>query len=304
MQKNNLILGGIFVFLLVLAFAFDPLVEWKNDFGKPDNFFEDVNFSEIDNVEISNPDGSISFLKQGDSWLIADTKDFFVTDNDSAFIDLLEDASSKEFFLVSENSDKKTEFQVSEDGARVKLRQGDKVILDFIVGKQSSDYTSTYISLPGKPETYSVSSGFSYLYSKPIDTWYDKDILSFGKDEINKIRFQYPESEFTIEKIDEKWTGILPYSFYISEAKIDKIINVLSNLTAIEIPTQTFEGTGLENHSAIIEIQANDSSYTIMLGEDNGEEFYFLKKGDSDNIYLITKEDNDTLYTSIRTLRY
>ena len=86
----------------------------------------------------------------------------------------------------------------------------------------------------------------------------------------------------------------------------------MSNLSSAEIPEQTFEGTGLENHEMIVQATGEELDHVLMIGgmkqlenEDDEEEekLYYAKKGDSDNIYLIREDQKDELQKQIWQLR-
>ena len=126
---------------------------------------------------------------------------------------------------------------------------------------------------------------------------------------MTKLRLQYPKQQLVIEKDNEEWKGVEPYSFKTSKEKIEKILKVMTNLQAVEIPVQSFEGTGLEKNDLIIQITGeNGLDNTLMVGdeyvnEETGVKLYYAKKGDSDNIYLISEEEKDKLVTTIVGLR-
>ncbi|PLX20920.1 hypothetical protein C0584_04005 [Candidatus Parcubacteria bacterium] len=303
MRKENLILGGVFLVLLLLAFVFEPLMDWKNSLGGPDNFFEDVNFEDVTKINIEKNSEKISLERQGDKWKIGGTKDFFVRDTDEIFVSYVEEAIDADFELAGNNIDKKSEFETDNSGARVSFEEDGELIVDFIVGKMTSDFSGSYVSLPDSSETYKVAANLSYAFNKDVNTWYDLMIFSDDAENVNKIRFQYPNSEFTVEKIDDVWSGTLPYSFSVSEEKIQSILEIMTSLNASNIPAQTFEGTGLEKHLIIIEASGDEVQNVLMIGDANENGEFFTKKGNSDNIYLISPETKETLDTRIRYLR-
>ncbi len=219
---------------------------------------------------------------------------------------MLQDAAKAEMDLISKSKEKKSEFHTDEEsGICVKLIQGGQTTVDFIVGKRAMDFTSAYISQPESDNTYSIKADLYSVFG--ISDWYDKTIFSSDKEKINKIRLQYPDREFTAEKtaVDgvDAWEGTMPYKFNVNKDKIDKILDIMSNLTATEIPEQKFEGTGLEKHLIIAQATGEGIDNILMIGGDNGEELYYAKKSDSDNIYLIAKEQRDELYKRIDDLR-
>ncbi len=309
MSKQNIILGIIFVVLLGLAFAYQPLKDWYENYHKDKNFFVNINFDDVNRMEVEG-EKKIVLIREGDKWKIDGTKDFYLNEGRATRIkNAFEEAKKNNLDIISENKEKKEQFLTNEKGVRVKLFKDNDLVCDFIVGKLASDFRSTYISKPDLDKTYLVKANFNGAFNH--DDWYDKTIFSTSKDKITKIRMQYPNREFTIEKIKdgdkEKWEGVLPYKFSVDEKKIDKILDIMTSLRAAKIPEQKFEGTGLEKHLIIVEASGDDVDNIIMIGDaykgENGEELYYAKRGDSDNIYLITKEQRDELDKTIRDLR-
>lgn len=307
MDKKTLKLGGILIILIVLAYLYQgPLAEWRSSLGKPKNFLAGINAELIDRVEIAKNE-KVTVLEKHDSrWKIGGTKDFYIEESLAAsLIDNLKKAAQTETELASANKEKKGEFQTDESGINVKLYQGDDNAADFVIGKRAADFTSTYVSQPESDNTYAIKADLYSVFGR--SDWHDKTIFSSVKEKINKIRLQYPDREFTVEKTTadgaDKWEGTIPYKFSVNKDKIDKILDIMSNLTAAEIPEQKFEGTGLEKHLIIIQAAGEGIDNAIMIGGDNGEEFYYAKKSDSDNIYLITKEQRDALDKRIGDLK-
>lgn len=305
MNKKNFTLGGALIILVALAYLYQgPIKEWRQDSGKPKNFLAIVDVEQIDKIEIIKNEEVTVLEKAGERWKIGGTKDFYVKDElVSSLKSGLDEAVEADIELVSGNKEKKSDFQTDlENGVNVKLSQGDQAIADFIVGKRAVDFTSTYISELESDNTYIITADISGVFNY-ID-WRDKTIFAFDKEKISKIRFQYPDREFTITKTLEHentetaeygWEGALPYKFSIDQKKIDVILDIMSNLTAVEIPGQNFEGTGLEKNLIIAQVYGEGIDNILMIGDANEDELYYAKKGDSDNIYLIVKEQRDEL---------
>ncbi|MCK4554661.1 DUF4340 domain-containing protein [Candidatus Parcubacteria bacterium] len=336
MNKRTLILGGILIILIALAYFYQgPIKDWRADLGKPDNFLAIVDVEQIDKIEIVRSGKTTILEKHGDKWKIVGTKGFYVKqDLADSLKSGLDEAVEAVVELASSNKDKKSEFQTDlENGVNVKLiytpdpsQEGnDEVAADFIVGKRGVDFTSTYISEPASDNTYILKANISSLFNR--GDWYDKTIFSSDKAKISRIRFQYPTREFTITKtqkyentetLEQEWEGILPYEFSVDAEKIDTILDIMSDLTAVEIPEQNFAGTGLEKNLIIVQAIGEDIDNTLMIGDayktaesllgDSAEAvdddgLYYAKRGDGDNIYLITKEQRDELDKRIMGLK-
>jgi hypothetical protein len=303
MNKKTYILGVVFIILLGLFFAYEPFLNYRQNYGKPKNFFSSIKLSDIDKIEI-NRQGKIIVLEgHGNIWKIGGTKDFYVdTAALTALKNNLADAAKAKFEIISEKREKQTDFETTaEIGAQIKLSSGEKVLADFILGKNGNDYSSSYLSLPGGDITYIIKTALSIPDNN--SGWYAKEIFKFDKEKINKIRFQYPDRQFSIEKINNVWEGVSPYKFKINNEKLTSTIDILSELQAVDIPKQNFSGTGLEKHPVIVQVVGDGIDSTIMLGGQDEEGRYFAKKGDSDNIYLVAETVKKELDKKINDLK-
>jgi hypothetical protein len=316
MNKKNLILGGVLVILIILAFVFEgPFKTWKENWSKPDNFFANIDFNQINKISLSGVDEDITFVEVNDKWMIDGTKDFWLTETQVNNIQsALVDAKNTDLELVSENQEKKSEFMTDENGKKVELLKDDELILEFFLGKTGNDFSSTYVSSQNSDNTYLVKAALSSAFNQ--SNWYDSNIFDSEAEKIDKIRFQYPNESFVIAKEvadneaeADSWKGIEPYDFNVKTENIEEIINIMSKLKAVEIPAQTFEGTGLENHEIIVQATGEGVDNTIMIGGEklqeveDAEPLYYAKKADSDNIYLISKEQRDELEKKIWQFR-
>jgi hypothetical protein len=309
MSKKNLILGVALLLLVLIAYVYSgPFKEWKADLGKPANFLAKLDVSKISAIEVTGGEKTMVVNKAGDRWRIDGTKDFYLTESTAKnLIDSLVGSAESDLVLVSENSESKEDFEISESkGRRVILRSGETVLADFFVGKNTPDFSGSYIGEPKSDNTYEVKTRLSLAFD--TTEWYDKTIFRIEKDLIDKIRFQFPSREFTVEKQalesgELVWGGTLPYKFPVNAEKISEIVDSLSGLQAVYIPEQTFEGTGLEKNLMIIEVSGEGFSHVLMVGEADENNQYYAKKGDSDNIYLIAESDRNLFEKRISDLR-
>lgn len=309
MNKKNIKLGIILVVLIVFAYLYQgPYQKWKANSVKPKNFLVGINIDEIDKIEISEKGKTTTLEKQKagenqpqNKWKLAGSN--FNADQSliDALVNGLKETSKGDLKLASSNKEKKADFQTDESGARLKLSRNGQTAMDFIIGKMSNDFSGAYISKFDSNDTYLAKNNLSSLAA--TEDWRDKTIFSFAKEKVNKIRFQYPDREFTAEKKDGKWSITIPQKIDINKDKIEKIINDISALRAEKIPEQNFAAAGLEKHSIIVQISGEGIDSAIMVGNKNKEGQYFAKKDDSDNIYLITKEQRDELNKKIEDLK-
>lgn len=302
MNKKNLILGGVLLFLIVLAYAYQgPLKKWQKNFNKSTSLLAKIDTAKIDKMEVIKDGQTLAIESQDGRWIVSGTKGFPV--KNEMVIGLFDEmikAKNSEVTLVSANKDKKGEFQTDDSGIVFKFYSADKQIADLVIGKNGSDFASTYISKIGSNETYLIKANLAKYIQGDLR---DGSIFSTDKSKIAKIRFQYPKSGFVIENKAGKWTGVSPWKFSVNKDKAERIAGIMANLSAAEIPEQTFAGTGLEKNLIIVQATGDGVDNTIMIGNDNGQALFYAKKGDSDNIYLISKETRDALEKTIAQLK-
>jgi len=294
MTKKTLILACVLVALIALAYGYQgPLKEWQNNLGKPKNILAGIKIDQVDKIEIINQGKTLVLTKQDQKWKYNQTKDFYADPAVmSRIYNELKTAVESEVELVSNSGERKSEFKTDNTGLEIKIYQAEKPVADFIIGNQASDYLNSYISAPESAATYAVKADLSGAFN-PTD-WRDFTIFSSAKEKINKIRFQYPNREFTVELKNGQWSGLLPYKFAVKTEKIQPVIDIMSNLKAAEIPEQIFNNTGLEKHLIIIEASGEGIDNVLMVGQVK-DDLYYAKRGDSDNIYLISKAERDQL---------
>jgi len=303
MNKKNIVLGGVLLFLIFVAVGYEgPLKSWRQNSGKAKNFLASVEVDKINRIEIKSGTVKTVLEKQGDRYKIADTKDFYVNEEDtSALLSILREAVVSDLEVASKDNEKKRDFFVDEElGIKVELFQDGDTVAEFIVGKITSDYSGSFISQSDSEKTYRINSNLSGFFGK--GDWYDYNIFTLDRTRVNKVRFQYPTREFTVEKTEE-WKGTLPYNFSVNQEKIEKIVDIMTKLKAVSIPEQDFEKSGLADHSIIIQLTGDGIDNTLMIGNSDGEDAYYAKKGSSDNIYLISKQERDELDKQIWELK-
>lgn len=307
MNKKNLILGGVLLVLAAGAYVYQgPGKDWMEKKDEVKNILFGIKIEDADKIEVDAAAGKVSFEKKDNRWKISGTKDFYLPqERYEAIANALKEGIVGDFTVVSQNATKKADFNTDDkNGIKVKITQADKVLGEFVIGKISSDYSSVYLSKLGDSNTYSVKAVGMYS-AFAADDWRDKTIFSGDKEKLSKIRFQdsKKKSEFIVEKKDGKWSGVKPSNFKIGDGKLDAVLENMANLTAIEIPEQKFDKTGLDKQPFIVQATGEGMDNTIMIGNDNGKGNFYAKKGSSDNIYLITKAQKEDLEKTIAGLR-
>ena len=179
MNKKNLYLLGVFAVLVLSAYLIQgPLSDLQEKLSKTKNFLSELDVDSISYIDISSSDNALSLEKQGDKWLISGTKEFYVDDeNIQSALNSLKNAQTAELEIVSNNPDKKSEFETTlATGKFLKFRQGEEVLMEFVLGKTSGDFISSYISQIDRDETYLVKVNLANQWNR--DDWYNTTIFA------------------------------------------------------------------------------------------------------------------------------
>lgn len=298
-----MILGGILLALVAITWTLNgPVKDWRHKKGGESNFLSSLSLEKASRIDIERASTTISLEKDGDRWKVGGTKGFYVK---KEVVDELSFALDKvakgDLDLVSTNKDKKAEFGVDK-GIKVKVAQ-DGANIEFVVGNATANFDGSYVSRVDADKTWKVGVDLSAALSR--GEWRDDQIFSFFKERAAKVRFQYPNRQFIVEKKENKWNGTWPgKGFKVSDDKVDAVLAVLENMKAAKIPTQDFKAFGSpEKNGIIIQVTGEQLDETLMVGNCTKENLCYAKKGSSDNIYMITKEQRDALNKQTRDLR-
>jgi hypothetical protein len=300
MDKKNTILAASLAILILATIAYKAPLTQKAQ--QPEvNILTVDQLNSADEIILESADKNFSIKKEGERWKVSNTKSFYA-DNEkvSRFLSAIKKTGEESLELVSVSSSKKDQLLPKNSSIAVTIKKSGNKEIEVVVAKAPSR-SGSYISLAGKNETYLTKTDIVTLVG--ADDWIDLTIFSGNKDDINRLRLQYPGSEFAMEKKDDKWSGVKPFIFPVSSNKIDEILDIMTNLQGVKIPTQDYKGTGLEKNLIIVQASGANINNTIMVGEADKDGNYFAKRGDSDNIYLITKKQRDELVKKINDLR-
>ncbi|KKR21875.1 MAG: hypothetical protein UT48_C0002G0008 [Parcubacteria group bacterium GW2011_GWE2_39_37] len=293
-MKKNIVLGIILLLLIVAGYLYNgPIKKLRQDSLKPENLFAKLQTENIDKIEVNN----ISILKKGDLWQVQGKKDFKASPSKiSLALERLDEAKNSDVDLVGNNKEKKDVFNTGKNGTEVKLYNGKNLLLDFIIGKPTD---GSYVSRANSAETYKIIGVDLNSAFEGVE-WRDETIVSIDKEKINKLRIQLKDAEYSIEKKNGEWFA---GAVKLNKEKVTKIVELVSNLRANEIPEQDFLPTGLDKSSVIVQATGEGINSTVMVANDNGKEMYYAKNAENDSIYLISKEDREGLNKKLDQLK-
>ena len=293
-NKKTLFLAIALVVLVGLAFAYQgPIKQWQEKASKQKNFLAKIDTEKIDKIMVAK-NGETTLEKGSDGWQVSGTPFKAGKLAMDEALKKLSDASVAELELVSTNKAKKADFKTDSSGVTVKLYQAGKEIAKLVIGKVAADYQSSYIANPDIDSTY-LLKGVNLSYALDKEDWRERTIFAGEAAKFTKLRIQQGKVQFSANLAGDQWTVEDVKKSVLSKEKVDKIIALMANLLATEIPAQDFKAAGLEKNQLIVETSGEGVKNTLMVGNDNGKGMFYAKKGDSDIIYLISKAERDEL---------
>lgn len=205
--------------------------------------------ADISKIEISKADRDIVLKKKDDKWYIAPEGYLVDTHEVGGMLDSMEALTVTA--LVSE-SESYARYDLDDDKKiTVKAWQGDALKRNFDIGKTASSFQHTFVRLSGDDRVYHGRGNFRNQFDQTVGSLRDKTVLSFDDKEIQEIhitkgkeiialkRTEVPVDVTAAEKDAEAAPSPEAGAKMIwqtadgkegDEAKIDRLLNTLSNL--------------------------------------------------------------------------
>jgi Domain of unknown function (DUF4340) len=160
----------------------------------------------ITKIQIQNAGkGEVVLEKQGDTWKLTKPVDYPANQaNVKSLIDNL-----KELRLKDSIDTGKTQYAAfdleDEKAVRVQLYKDNTKAFDLYFGKSGSRGQMT--RLTDKDGVYVTSGYSSYLYTRDVKEWRDREIAKFEDANVISATVNNENGNFSFSKNDDKWTG-------------------------------------------------------------------------------------------------
>ncbi|MCR4736320.1 MAG: DUF4340 domain-containing protein [Treponema sp.] len=168
---------------LLLCICIIQALTSANDKVKIFEFSEDP-----DEIVLENANGSISIVKNGESWLLGDKKypaaDSSISDMINTFKSIK--ALDKVAFASSEESLARYDLNEGKKITALAKKDG-KVLRSLAVGKDATSGSQSYITIDGGKDIYLATGNLSGAFSKSIDELRSREILNLDKTAISSV---------------------------------------------------------------------------------------------------------------------
>ena len=204
-SKTPLLFGGLFILLVIvyLLTSFHPPEKTKGAVQLFRGERPVINKLEFESKQY----GHIVIEEQNGVWNITEPLKYKASEVSvkNTITDLLGIAVDG---VISDRVEAQHTYEVSDStGTAFKVYSNDKLVLDAIVGKYSTDLGHTYARLNGSNEIYLWRGLFSQSVNRGIDEWRDKIIYSFNPVDILSIKaVQNKVKTVELTLADSIWT--------------------------------------------------------------------------------------------------
>ncbi len=197
----------------------------------------------------------VEIVKDGKLWHVKAKGKIYSVDQGIARSMVLEIYNMRAERLAAMDKSEWVKYQVTDTLAtHVKVKQGNKLVADFLVGKfsysQNPQKFNTFIRLSKEDEVYAVDGFLAMTFSKRLDDLRNKVLVSVPSAQITKINFYYPaDSSFELIKVKNGWKL---NGQEADSAKVAGFVNSLSYATGNEFVSDSIT-SGLRIYSLKIE---------------------------------------------------
>jgi hypothetical protein len=256
----------------------------------------------FDTLEVTKAKATTVIKKEGDSYKIVKPISY-PADKDAAKL-AFESLVKMDFdHVVSDQKARHAEFELGDDGLRVALKKGDKLVADLHIGKTSNQMTM--VRVEGKDEVWSTSGIFKYQFDKDTSAWRDKSITTFDEKDADKLEVTAKDgSKIVLSKPTPRDAGPAPeWQVVESSVKVEPfdksvatgVVSQLSNWKSNDFADNAKpEETGLDSPQLAVTVGLrNGKQQTVLVGKKKGDEDFYVKTAGNAQVYLVKKYNLD-----------
>ena len=307
--KQLLILGGVFVFLLLVVLIFE------NPFGKSEHekkvetatpLFPNFDKEQVAKIEVSATGETTTLSKQDGDWVVV-SMDNYPADSEGIAELLTKVGAFKNTQRVSNNPEKQAEFEVDSTGVEAKLMDAnDKLLAHLFIGKITSGFLSSYVRVADSNDVYVAQGNLQSVFNKGTRTWKDRTIFDFNKGIVTQLNISSPEEMVELH-LDENgaWQMLKPVAATAKTTEVDNLLTTFSSLNTDDFAAakDDLAEYGLDVPESTISALLNDgTTATLHIGKEEEGKRY-VKRADKDTVFRLFKSNVDRLITKSDTLK-
>ncbi|OQX71131.1 MAG: hypothetical protein B6D62_02660 [Candidatus Cloacimonas sp. 4484_275] len=289
MNKKNLTALIILVVLIVIYM----LTKLNNKTEKLISFF-DVDSSKVAAIEISTAEDTLKLVKTDGKWMIDYPVKYEPEKRkiDDIFGKVLKAKTSK--IPISESKNSFETYNVTDSlGTKITFfDKNGKILSSAIVGK-SSNYNSSPVRRPDENKIYLLKTNITYTIKPRLDSWRNRYIVNFDKENLSKIFVSYDDNNYTLTATDTLWQYDDEKESFPIKEKNRALKNILSSASKVRVTKfidNDFEKYAKDFENPILELTIEDfdnNSWHLKFikGEDN--KVIIQKNDETEHLYMV-----------------
>ncbi|MCX2800777.1 DUF4340 domain-containing protein [Microbulbifer thermotolerans] len=281
MKKLQFYLSGFLALQLILAAGLFWREQHQQSLQQQREALLAVTPGQLQRLEISAGDDTVSLKKEGDHWLLPELHNLPV---DSEKLQSLLDkiADLKAGWPVATSAASHERFEVAEDKFQKRLRfysGGEKPVAELYVGT-SPGFRKVHVRAAGDDAIYAVTLN-SYEMPAQANNWLDKQLLAAGDVE----RITGPD--YRLEKREGKW------QFAEGEKKLDadKARQLAVALRSLRITKPADEVPEADPVRLQVTGSEGELEYEFMQADDR----FFVRRGDREQLFELSRYDYERI---------
>ena len=187
--------------------------------------------------------------------------------------------------IASTNPQNWDKFDVTSDkGIEVIIKEReDREIAHFWVGKMGPSYQNQYFRKNNLDEVYLVDQNLSVYFTRPLNAWKDRTILSLKQEGIYAVKVALPSlrKNFDLVRSGSGWTI---NDDEVAQEKVHVIIGALSDLKTNDFPDEE------------VQVNVDTADYIVTVESEEGVKNIYIRKMEEAEDYYVILEGNPTLF--------
>ena len=307
--KQLLILGGVFVFLLLVVLIFENPFgqnEYEKKVETATPLFPDFDKEQVSKIEITATGETTTLLKQNDEWVVA-SMDNYPVDSEGLAELLTKVGEFKNTQRVSNNPEKQAEFEVDSTGVEAKLMDAnDKLLVHLFIGKITPGFLSSYVRTADSNDVYVAQGNLQSVFNKGTRTWKDRTIFDFNKGIVTELNISSPEETVELRlDADGRWQMLKPEVSAVKTTEVDALLTTFSELNTDDFAEaqDDLAEYGLDTPQSVISAVLNDGTTATLYIGNEAEGKLYVKRDDKDTVFRLFKSNVDRLIKKSDTLK-
>ena len=164
----------------------------------------------VDRVTIRDAQGAVSLVKVNSDWHVGTPAYYHAAEG--FLVDRLWEAAERidRAQLVARTEGSHVRTGVTDDGGkRVEFWGGEDLRGRFIIADDQSVWTDgsrlCYLRREGDNEVYGVFCARPGIFGSDVKPWYDLGALAVPREEIESLKYSYPNEEFEVRRDGTEW---------------------------------------------------------------------------------------------------